>query len=221
MILNLLKKELVVFDLDDTLYKEYYFLESAFNEISTLITEGNSGDIYAFMLNIYKNNGDPFGEVIKEYRLNLSKGYLISLYRRHVPSIELEKHTREFIVKLKNRGCIISVLTDGRSITQRNKLNALNIMDLLDDIIISEEFGSSKPDIRNFKYFESKYVNHQKTYIGDNFSKDFITPNSLGWRTIGLIDNGINIHRQDTSLPIEYLPQNTIHTFNDIIVNYE
>ena len=59
----------------------------------------------------------------------------------------------------------------------------------------------------------------QYIYIGDNPKKDFITPNRLGWTTIGILDSGQNIHSQDVCIGNEYLPQRWVKSFTDIILN--
>ena len=81
----------------------------------------------------------------------------------------------------------------------------------ISSIIVSEEFGSEKPDERNYLYFS------EKLYVGDNPQKDFLAPNRLGWETICLLDNGENIHCQDFSLPVEYLPHYKIRAFDEIL----
>ena len=51
---------------------------------------------------------------------------------------------------------------------------------------------------------------------GITFGK-IITPNKLGWKTICLLDDGRNIHRQDFSCPEEYLPNVKIHTLKELL----
>ena len=54
----------------------------------------------------------------------------------------------------------------------------------------------------------SKFPECQYYYIGDNVKKDFITPNKLGWKTIGMRDvDSVNIHSQKIVVPKEYHPQ--------------
>ena len=106
------------------------------------------------------------------------------------------------------------LITDRHSVTQRNKIKALNIDTLFDLIIISEEFGSEKPNPKNFEAF-NKFNTIEKYYIGDNTSKDFIAPNALGWTTICLPDNGNNIHMQDFNKELIYLPKIKIHNLSD------
>lgn len=220
MILKIHNQELVIFDLDDTLYKEIDFLKSAYKKIANFIDAGKAKDIYTFMMRVYHNRGDAFGEIIKKYQPNASKKELLDMYRNHFPDIRLDKSTEEFIRTLKKNGSKIGLITDGRSNTQRNKLKALGIEGIFEEVLISEEFGSEKPDLKNFNYFDLKYENYSKSYIADNFNKDFVSPNVLGWRTIGLLDNGKNIHKQNEDLPQEYLPQSTIHSFKEIEIEY-
>ncbi|WP_368336625.1 hypothetical protein [Parabacteroides merdae] len=66
-------------------------------------------------------------------------------------------------------------------------------------------------------FFQDKYADAEFVYIGDNLRKDFITPNKLGWKTICLLDDGRNIHRQDFSCPEEYLPNVKIHTLKELL----
>lgn len=76
----------------------------------------------------------------------------------------------------------------------------MGIEDFFSEIIISEEFGSEKPNLKNFEYFENIYGKASYFYVGDNVGKDFIAPNKLNWITICLEDNGLNIHIQKTAL---------------------
>ena len=62
---------------------------------------------------------------------------------------------------------------------------------------ISEENESNKPEEKRFKQIMKDYVADNYVYIADNPVKDFIAPNDLGWRTIGVRDVGRNIHQQN------------------------
>ena len=103
----------------------------------------------------------------------------------------------------------MGILTDGRSISQRNKIRALGLESWINKIVVSEEFGSAKPDERNFRHFHKVFPQHRSfAYIGDNPAKDFVTPNRLGWSTICLVDQGKNIHPQQIErFPVAYHPQ--------------
>ena len=142
----------------------------------------------------------------------------MNVYRCHHPDIMLLDSVEDMLNKLKYQDVILGLITDGRSISQRNKIAALGLGRWFDEenIIISEEFGSEKTDERNFRYFMEHYPNCSFTYVGDNPKKDFVIANSLGWMTICLLDDGRNIHKQDFDLPIKFLPKDRINSINKL-----
>jgi len=187
-------KTIVVFDLDDTLYNEIDYLRSAYVAIAKSLAPLDWKKLFVRMFSSYRNGGNVFEELTSQYPI--SKQELIQQYREHQPKIELFPGVLSILKKIKSFNGKIGVITDGRGKTQRAKLKALGILDLVDIIIISEEIGTEKPNEQNFKAVETKFPNYFYYYIGDNLKKDFIAPNNLGWETIGLIDNGKNIHKQ-------------------------
>ena len=111
-----------------------------------------------------------------------------------------------------------SIITDGRSISQNNKIKALGLSHLAQNIIISEETGYEKPHVNNFKIIEKIYPDKKLLYVADNTSKDFLAPNTLKWDTVCLLDNGQNIHKQNFDLQIKYLPKIKINYLKELIV---
>jgi len=169
------------------------------------------------MLEDYNNGEDVFSELISKFDLCLSKSDLIRTYRSHFPTIKLLPYLTELIRYLQRQNIKLGVITDGRKVTQENKLKALGIYDLLSDIIISEEVGTSKPSIQNFTLISNKYPEKHFYYIGDNISKDFVTPNRLGWVTGCLLDDGQNIHSQDLNrVSYDFLPSFVFKAWSEI-----
>jgi len=207
--------KVIIFDLDDTLYKEIDYLKSAYKEIAITLDKINSKALYNNMLLTYNNNVNVFEKLTEDYN-ELTKYELIAIYRHHVPDIELSLGAIELLISIVKLNYPIGLLTDGRSIQQRNKLKALSITSFFNDIIISEEFGTEKPSILNYQFFQEKYSGSDFFYIGDNFNKDFISPKKLGWTTIGLLNNGKNIHKQNINLSKEYLPKYFVKSLNEI-----
>lgn len=207
--------EVVVFDLDDTLYKEVEFVESGFKAVGRHLGNVSLADE---LISLWKDGKNALECFINKYSLHFSIDELLSVYRNHLPTIELDTSTVLALDYLAAQGKILGIITDGRSQTQRNKIQTLGLSRWItaDNIIISEEFGSSKPDTRNYQYFMSKYPAMTYTYVGDNVTKDFIAPNSLGWQTVCLKDNGRNIHSQNFDKKKEYLPDTTITNILEI-----
>ena len=218
--------KIIIFDLDDTLYKEIDFLKSAFKEIVDYTINNfncsveNSSVLFSNMLEEYFSKRDAFDYLIKTTNVPLDKKSLLSLYRSHIPQISLSEGAYELLNKIQYKGYEIGIITDGRSTQQRNKITALGLDSIVNDknIIISEEFGSEKPSIANYKYFIERYTEASEFYyIADNPKKDFLSPNRLGWMTICLKDNGRNIHKQQMDLPKEYLPKILVHSLMEIM----
>jgi len=206
---------IIVFDLDDTLYNEIEFLKSAYLEIAQKLENDNFLPLYAKMFSLYRNKQDVFGFISEHYKV--SKSTLISDYRGHKPKIKLFDGVQTILEKIKKNKGKIGLITDGRTQTQTSKIEALGLLPYLDHITISEEIGTGKPHPNNFKTMETTFGKGFYYYIADNLRKDFITPNILGWNTIGVIDNGLNIH-SDSYLYMEekYEPKKYITTLGEL-----
>ena len=206
----------LIFDLDDTLYKEIDFLKSAYREIARVIGHPEAFD---FMLDSYLYGDNAFKSVIYKYNLKFTIDQQLDIYRNHKPNISLDQDTATTLDALKARGIIMCLLTDGRSVTQRNKIEALGLARWFspDDILISEEFGHSKPSMECYQYFINRYPDAEFVVIGDNPAKDFITPNKLAWKTMCLLDDGRNIHKQKRIIDNEYNPVYEINQLNALV----
>lgn len=213
-------KSVVVFDLDDTLYKEVEYLKSAFREIAQVLEkETGQPGLFERMMSLYRDDKEVFGTIIEEYQVEAkTKSDLIEIYRNHEPDIYLEDHIADKLKEIKRKGMTTGLITDGRSHTQRNKLKSLGLQNYFDEVLISEEFGSEKPDSGTFEYIQDKLEGEGYVYIGDNIKKDFIAPNNLGWDTVCLLEDGTNIHPQNSSVISEEVqrPDVFIKDFREI-----
>ena len=202
--------KVICFDLDDTLYKEIDYLKSAYKEIAGYAAGqcmGCSDSVYFLTISAYNRMVDAYREGGKAYEeLNIFLGLelpisdYLYIYRNHKPKIALSEDAVQTLDTLKAEGVRIGLITDGRSVQQRNKIVSLGLGRWIDekDMVISEVFGSEKPALANYEYFMKHYPEcHDFTYVGDNPRKDFIAPNALGWQTVCLKDDGRNIHRQE------------------------
>lgn len=210
------KRKVVVFDLDDTLYKEIDFVESAYREIAE---SEKRPDLLPKMMRWQKNDDNVFFQFNKAIGKETLISEYLKLYRSHYPTISLTDGVEVTLNELKHRGIILGLITDGRSISQRNKIKALGLGRWFDNenIIISEETQSEKTEEPNFRYFVKKYRGAEFTYVGDNPKKDFILPNRIGWKTVMLKDDGRNIHKQDMTLSKEYMPLIVINNIEDLL----
>lgn len=222
--------KVICFDLDDTLYKEIDYLKSAYREIAEYAAGHCTGcsdcvnilanKAYNRMLDSYYKGQNAFVELNKFLGLELPISDYLYIYRNHKPKIALSEDIVRTLEALKTEGVRIGLITDGRSVQQRSKIEALGLSRWIDekDMVISEEFGSEKPALANYEYFMERYPEcYDFTYVGDNLKKDFVAPNALGWQTVCLKDDGRNIHRQETKDIEEGMkPKRWIDKLNDI-----
>lgn len=211
----------IIFDLDDTLYKEIDFVKSGFKYIEKVVTKKGIvySDIYALLLEAYCKGKNAFEEINNTFGLDIPIPKYLEWYRFHYPTLSFNDDCGYILKCLEEHGIPMGLISDGRSITQRNKIKALGLDQYFDEqcIVISEEFGSEKPSVQNYQYFVNLYPNIARfVYVGDNPKKDFITPNKLGWLTIGIKDNGENIHIQSGQQGL-HNPQLWIESLVDIL----
>ena len=221
--------KVICFDLDDTLYSEIDYLKSAYSEIvnfayskTKVSPPPTSKEVWSEMVAVYLRGENAFTWLNGTLNIQIPISTYLDIYRNHIPSLLLHQNIQNRLQEWSTQHHILGIITDGRVVQQRNKIKALGMQHWVADenIIISESFGSEKPNENNYAYFMNKFPSaDQYIYIGDNPKKDFITPNRLGWTTIGILDSGQNIHSQDVCIGNEYLPQRWVKSFTDIILN--
>jgi putative hydrolase of the HAD superfamily len=217
MIIEVDDRSYFVFDLDDTLYSEIDFVKSSFKYIACNIEPDLSLELYDKMLQLFLSGANVFSYIIEKFPgKQKSMDELLNLYRNHFPDITLKEGVFEMLKKIKSKNGRIGLITNGRQITQRNKIEALGLKKIIDDTIISEEFGFEKPNEEAFRYFENKHKKFKFYYFGDNLKIDFVSPKRLGWYCIGVIDEN-SIHRSIiTEFSQAYLPHAYIRKFTEI-----
>jgi putative hydrolase of the HAD superfamily len=212
------KKTCLVLDLDDTLYKEYDYQTSGLKYVEEQVLELYNVDLRGNLLELRDQGvNDIFLELTNILNIPSSiKDSFLMMYRYHKPNIALTLGTKKFIeLALHNFGQVV-ILTDGRSISQRLKLESLNLLEI--PVFISEEWNSTKPDKKRFVAIMDRYAACSEfCYVADNPSKDFIAPNALGWKTIGVRDSGKNIHIQMSNLSEKYKPDRWLSNLKEIV----
>ncbi len=180
-----LKNWVVVLDLDDTIISESKYQESGIKEVEMVIDKLFKYNIKGKIIKAKKEGINDIWQWTCN-QLNLpenSKESLLWIYRLHVPNIKIPNGVINLIKNLKNSKAQLVILTDGRAITQRLKLDSIGLNNL--PTFISEDYNSEKPNLDRFERIQEIYPEKNYVYIGDNPIKDFIAPRKLGWLTIG------------------------------------
>lgn len=174
----------VIVDLDDTLYAERDYQASGFNCLLDLVTT-----LYplekSLALNVIAKGGDVVGGLAALTGGELAHESLLWKYRVHSPQISLDQDAVLFLGEVLANAYAFAIVTDGRSITQRLKLEALGLGEA--SVYISDEYGGKpKPDQSRFIAIQDRFRAPNYVYVGNDVHKDFAGPRELGWLTIGV-----------------------------------
>jgi len=223
-----MSKDVVVFDLDDTLYKEIDFLKSGYRKVAEMVGKRyclDSYGVYNQLLTWYYKGENAFACLNEKYGLNNPIEVYLNIYRYHHPSIMLSSEVKATLTTLKATGALMCIITDGREETQKNKIEALGLTEWIsmDNVVINDEKTHFKPNHWSFDrmmlkcYEQYPDMNLSFYYVGDDTEKDFVAPNLLGWETICLLNDGRNIHQQNFDLKEEVLPKRSIYNIIELL----
>lgn len=198
----------LVFDLDDTLYPEREFAISGFrsaarwaeaelglagldHDMTRLLDEGHLGRLFRLVLE----------RRLPDHRPEHAEG-LIAAYRTNRPEpgdLNLFADAATALARYQSLGPI-GLITDGSHVMQNNKVRALDLEHRFHKIIYTDALGAGrayfKPHPRAFEVMQTaldRQPSDRMIYVGDNLSKDFVAPNTLGWTTVW-VNRGSGIH---------------------------
>lgn len=185
---------ILIFDLDDTLYPEWQYVLSGFKAVAGFVEQARgvaADQVYAELATRFR--ADRTARCLDEWLLAHSlngNGLLepmLAVYREHAPALELfcDAH---WAVEEFGASCRLALLTDGRSVSQRNKLRALGVAAAFEQILVSDEMGEGfrKPGDRGFSELLRRLDADpaEAAYVADNPAKDFVGPRRLGMATV-------------------------------------
>ena len=185
----------VVFDLDDTLYRERDYARSGFRAVGEALRRrlGTAAGYEAWMWRRFAagRRVDMFDALSRRFRLHLTArqiAELVRLYRRHRPEIRPCRGVPDLLRALRRRRRRVGLLSDGFLPAQQLKLDALALEPLLDAVMFTERLGRGawKPSKRGFQAIRRALGKPHAAcaYVADNPAKDFLAPNELGWLTV-------------------------------------
>lgn len=177
----------VIFDLDDTLYSEKEYMRSGYKAVSDFLGGGYEEKLWEY----FETKRLAIDELLKEIGNLKIKDDILAIYRSHKPEIHFYEGVKELLEELRKKGIKIGIITDGRPEGQRNKIEALELEELVDDIIITDELGGvqfRKPCDIAFRILQNRWRHpaSEIVYVADNPVKDFQASRQLGMKSVWL-----------------------------------
>ena len=124
----------ILIDLDNTIYPEYSFLDSAFRNIGILIEESfkiPSYKIHSYLIREFKKNGRSqlFDKLLEKFHIESSfMCFLLDILRNTIvkDKIMMFPEAKKIIEFATKNGIKTIVVTNGNVQQQKNKVNSIN-----------------------------------------------------------------------------------------------
>lgn len=184
----------IIFDLDDTLYPEIDFVRSGHSAVAEWVAvefRMDPANVIAEFADIHTElqGARVFDTWLERNGLDGdSVEKMVNIYRNHLPNISLFPDVRALVSRLKSGGYGVGIVTDGWLHTQRNKVTALGLKEIIPTIVYSDLWGieywkpHERPWVSALSGLNVAAVN--ACYVGDNPRKDFIGARALGMLAI-------------------------------------
>src|SRR3954465_12267606 len=140
-------KRAVIFDLDDTLYREHDYVRSGFAAVARRLAAEPAAppehELYDALVREWQRNGrgSVFDAVVADAGLAVDVGELVAVYRKHEPQLVLYPDAGGALPRLEASDRLVAVLTDGMASVQRRKLRALGLDRRIPCVVVSDDFG--------------------------------------------------------------------------------
>lgn len=217
-------KPVVVFDLDDTLFRERDFVRSGFDALDAWLRAKRGVDGFGTVAwRIFSEGGrnTVFDRALSELRVDGADAVvpeLVKVYRAHRPSIVLFPDA-EWALERYGAVSSLGLLTDGYLETQKNKVTALGIASRFAAIVYTDSLGRAhwKPSPAPFRELMERLPSPGGyAYVGDNPAKDFVAPKGLGWTTVQVRRGGGEYGEDGADIPESHRADRVIPSLREL-----
>ncbi len=191
--INVKNIKAILFDLDNTLYDEKQYIYSGFRKVAEYLStkHGLSSEyLFNILVEDYKKGlrRRNFNVLLEKTGINDEIETLVLIYRTHLPDITPYPEVKQVLEKLREKGYVLGLITDGPPSSQYNKILSLGLRKYFETIIVTDELGieyrkpNPKPYILSLKILN---VNPSQTiFIGDIDEKDLKGAKNVGMYTV-------------------------------------
>jgi putative hydrolase of the HAD superfamily len=185
----------VLFDLDETLILRSgairAFIRDQYRRFANRLGGLSEADYTTRFLEVEKNGviGKEvvYPELVDQLRITgVASDELLADYRTHYPEFASPSPGAVATVKaLHDRGIRTGVVSNGNVQVQNAKLDAIDLRNALDTVVISEAVGLRKPDPAIFALAIGNLglAAHEALFVGDNPAVDIVGAAAAGLQT--------------------------------------
>lgn len=187
-------RQVIVFDLDDTLYLERDYVTSGLRAVGAWMRQqGGVAGLEEAMLALFAEGvrGRIFDAALERCGQAASPaliGRMLTVYRQHRPRIRMAPDADRFLDSPPG-DTGFAIVTDGFLDAQRRKLRALDVHRRgIGMAVCTDRWGRAgwKPNPAAFQWIQARFglPADRFCYVADNPAKDFHAPRHLGWATV-------------------------------------
>ena len=199
----------VLFDLDDTLHDDTQTYRRAARRVAREVATDHGIDsdrlvaAYVAQADAFWQTlaPDVFGTSLAGLRARMWAAALLELgivdpeLAEHC-ALAYDRHRRDLLVlwpgalellsRLRARGCKLAMITNGLAETHREKITLLALEEAFDEILIADEVGLIKPDLRVFRLAAQRLgvAPEACAMVGDRFERDITGAQAAGMYTV-------------------------------------
>ena len=188
----------IFFDIDDTLYDSTIQANLARqNTIKAMIEAGFQIDEEEGLRRLNKivekfgsNYGYHLDELLRKFNYERNPRIIaagvVAYHSTKIAYLVPFPDTVPTLLKLRDFGYKLGVITDGIAVKQWEKLIRLGLQHFFDVVVISEEINKKKPNSQVFKIATKKIgcKPEEAIMVGDRIDKDILGANRVGMTTI-------------------------------------
>lgn len=183
----------LILDLDDTLYPRERFVQSALSAVARHVEATFSVPAHAALTTMRLAVADgrqavAFQALCRQHGLREDAiPGMLGVFRTHTPDLTLAQDVAAALATLRRAGWRMVILTNGLPDVQARKVAALDVRQLVDDVVFAEEqVEGGKPDRSAFHAALSRLgvTPDRGICVGDDPLRDVAGARALGLRTI-------------------------------------
>jgi putative hydrolase of the HAD superfamily len=169
----------VIFDLDDTLYRERRFALGGYAAVA-LRVQADTGTparaVFRCLVGALRQGRRrlAFQDACDAFDIDpAAVPRWIDVYRSHSPRLRMAPPVAALLGQLR-RSYRLGVLTNGLPAVQRAKVRALRLESMVDAVVFAEEHGAGKPDAAAFVEVLRRLGARaeRSVFVGDDFPRD-------------------------------------------------
>lgn len=144
---------------------------------------------------------------------------VMAYHAEKINYIKLYNDVPNTLKRLRDMSIKTAIITDGIPIKQYEKILRLDIDDLIDLVVITDEIGIRKPNPQLFSYFLQKFKvkGYETIYVGDNVIKDIIPAKQNNIQSVYIHRGGkYDTQKVGTKIPEDFKPDYEITNLEEI-----